>query len=217
MPVRGLRPPEEQFDEATLAAWRAAGGTYVLGANDSRCAAPELLPVRRDTLLLVPRVFADDIAAAGPGWNRPPSEVRAQLRDGFARARSVGGLYVLSYHSQLLAREEYVPTLAAVAREIAADSTVWVATAADVAEWWLGRANLGVRATRNGDRLTVRVDNPAARVVTDAIVRVPLPNGYRVHASSAQLLPSSESGVARARLRFVPGRSTMTIRLQLMR
>src|SRR3954469_1427829 len=32
--IRGLRPPEEQFDSATMAGWLAAGGTYIVGAND---------------------------------------------------------------------------------------------------------------------------------------------------------------------------------------
>lgn len=215
MPVRGLRPPEEQFDEATMSAWLDAGGTYLLGANDSRCAAPELLPVKRDTLLLVPRVFADDIAAAGPEWNRSPSAVGAQLREGFAKARGVGGLYVLSYHSQLLARPEYVPTLAAVVREIAADSTVWLATGAEVAEWWLARASLELRASRRGDRFDVQVQNPSAAVVENAVIRIALPRGARVRESSAPLLASPESGIARVRLRYLPGRSATTVRLAL--
>jgi peptidoglycan/xylan/chitin deacetylase (PgdA/CDA1 family) len=217
MPVRGLRPPEEQFDEATMAAWLDAGGTYLLGANDSRCAAPELLAVQSrgkgDTLLLIPRVFSDDIAAAGAGWTRPPSVVRAKLHDGFVRARALGGLYVLSYHSHLLSRAEYVPTLASLAREIASDRSIWLTTGGDVAEWWLGRADLDARVTRRGNQLEVTVVNPARRVVENAIVRVVLPRGFAVRTSTAPLLASPEPGVARVKLRFIPGRSQTVIRL----
>ena len=219
LPIRGLRPPEEQFDEATMAAWLDAGGTYVLGANDSRCAAPELLAVqrqgKRDTLLLVPRVFADDIAAAGTESKRPPSAVRAELHDGFVKARAVGGLFVLSYHSHLLARAEYVPTLASLAREIAADSSIWLATAAEVAEWWLGRASLDVRVARRGNQVEATVVNPASRVVENAIIRVALPQGLAVRSSTAPMLASPEPGVARVKLRFIPGRSQTVIRLSL--
>jgi peptidoglycan/xylan/chitin deacetylase (PgdA/CDA1 family) len=219
MPVRGLRPPEEQFDEATMAAWLDAGGTYMLGANDSRCAAPELLAVerhgKRDTLLLIPRVFADDIAASDVAGGRPPSALRAELRDGFVRARVVGGLYVLSYHSHLLARPEYVPTLASLAREIAADRSIWLTTASDVAEWWLGRANIEARVARRGNHLEVTVVNPAKRVVENAIVRVVLPRGFAVRTSTAPLLASSEPGVARVRLRDLPGQSSTTVRLTI--
>jgi hypothetical protein len=53
-PVAGLRPPEEQFDTVTMAAWLAAGGSYVFGVNDARAAAPDLLRVGQDTLVLWP-------------------------------------------------------------------------------------------------------------------------------------------------------------------
>jgi peptidoglycan/xylan/chitin deacetylase (PgdA/CDA1 family) len=214
VPARGLRPPEEQFDEATMAAWLGAGGTYLLGANDSRCAAPELLPVRGDTLLLVPRVFADDIAAAGEGWRRSPAAVKALLLGELAKSRAVGGLYVVSYHSQLLARPEYVPTLAAIARQIVADSSVWLTTADAVAEWWLGRMNLDLRLVRQPERLEVTVTNPASRVVENAVVRVRLPRGSRVTGASVPRLPASD-GEARLALRFIPGQSSATLRLDL--
>ena len=61
--MNGLRPPEEQFDMATMSAWLAANGTYLFSANDARSAAPELLPIGRDTVVLVGRVGSDDIAA----------------------------------------------------------------------------------------------------------------------------------------------------------
>lgn len=214
-PVRGLRPPEEQFDEATMAAWLGAGGTYMLGANDSRCAAPELLPIRGDTLVLVPRVFGDDFAAAGPGRRRSPSAVGALLRGELAKSRAVRGLYVLSYHSQLLARPEYVPQLAAIAREVAADSSVWLTTADDMAAWWLGRADLDVRVVRrSSERLDVVVRNRAARVVQDAVVHVSLPRGRRLRGASVPHLEADE-GSARLLLRFLPGRSAVTARVVL--
>jgi hypothetical protein len=141
--------------------------------------------------------------------------VGAQLREGFAKARGVGGLYVLSYHSQLLARPEYVPTLAAVVREIAADSAVWLATGADVARWWLARATLELRASRCGERFDVEVRNPSRHDVENAVIRIALPRGFRVRASSAPLLTASEAGIARVRVRHLPGRSATTVRLAL--
>src|SRR6185295_443264 len=65
--ISGLRPPEEQFDSSTMAGWLAAGGSYIVGANDSRCASPELIPVGRDTLTLLPRTGDDDFGLLAPG------------------------------------------------------------------------------------------------------------------------------------------------------
>ena len=213
--ARGLRPPEEQFDEATMAAWLRAGGTYLLGANNARCAAPELLFVRGDTIVLVPRVFGDDFAAAGPRRRRSPATVDSLLRLEAAKARRLGGLYVLSYHTQLLSRPEYVPALAAVAREIGADSTVWVATADAVAEWSLARAAVTTRVVRRSpSRLDVVVRNRDFRAVKDAVVRVTLPRGKRLARATARRLPS-DAEWARLAIPFIPGRSSMTVRLVL--
>ncbi|HEU4997151.1 MAG TPA: polysaccharide deacetylase family protein [Gemmatimonadaceae bacterium] len=214
-PARGLRPPEEQFDEATMAAWLRAGGTYVLGANDARCAAPELLPVRGDTIVLIPRVFGDDFSAAGPGRRRPPAVVDSLMRAEVAKAERLGGLYVLSYHTQLLGRAEYVPVLAGIARELATDSTVWIATADAMAEWSRARASVEARVQRSApDRLTVVVRNRDYRSLKDATIRVTLPRGRRLARASVKY---RDAGVESARLvvPFIPGRSSLRIQLWL--
>ena len=156
--VNGLRPPEEQFDTATMSAWLAAKGNYLFGANDSRSAAPELLRIGADTLVLIGRVGSDDFAAVA----RPaptPDALAAIFLDEYERVRALGGHYVLSYHSQVLARPDLVPSLAAVARRLVADSAVWVAAVGDVADWWRVRAQIRARAVITGSRMQVIVRN----------------------------------------------------------
>ena len=63
----------------------------------------------------------------------------------YRRIRALGGLYILSYHSQLLATPELVPVLAHVAREIAGDDAAWLTTAGAAAAWWRSRASLDAR------------------------------------------------------------------------
>ena len=182
--VLGLRPPEEQFDEATMKAWLAAGGAYLQGANDSRAAAPELLRMDKDTLVLLPRAFADDIAAAGPERRRSPALVTGIFRADMRRANDVNGLYILSYHSQLLSRPEYVPALATIARELKADRGVWLTTAGEVAEWWRRRSFLQVETPRTTrDHLELLVRNRGDSAVTNVVVSVMLPPGRAVRAA----------------------------------
>lgn len=97
----GLRPPEEQFDVATLEAWAAAGGRYVFGANDERSASPELLAVGeklQDTVVLIGRIGSDDFAAVGQHRSDAQAALGVFLAD-FDQTRALGGAYVLSYHS----------------------------------------------------------------------------------------------------------------------
>jgi peptidoglycan/xylan/chitin deacetylase (PgdA/CDA1 family) len=209
--VSGLRPPEEQFDVATMSGWLAAGGSYLMGANDARCLAPELLPIGRDTLLLLPRTGDDDFGVLGPRRSQDPAAVAALLESEFRWIRALGGVYALSYHSQLLAKPVHLPALAQLARTIASDSTVWIATAADIAGWWRRRSQLhtSVRAA-DRNRLVITVRNRGQTGVRGSVIRVHQPSAVTAMRSSGQLLPS-EPGVIRVLIPFIAAGDTKVV------
>jgi peptidoglycan/xylan/chitin deacetylase (PgdA/CDA1 family) len=206
--VSGLRPPEEQFDTATMTAWMAVKGSYLFGANDSRAAAPELFRVGDDTLVLVARIGSDDIAAAARRVTAPDSLTSIFLNE-YERVRALGGHYVLSYHSQLLARPDLVPSLARVARRLASDTAVWVATVSEVADWWRARSLVETRARVTSDRLRVVVHNKGNRMLSGAVVRVAVPDAKRVVRSDARLLPGHDQ-MLRLAIPPIPANATKT-------
>jgi peptidoglycan/xylan/chitin deacetylase (PgdA/CDA1 family) len=204
--VDGLRPPQEQFDVATMRAWLAAGGRYVFGANDSRSVSPELLPIGRDTLVLIGRVGSDDFAAVSAAHNDVNGAAKILLAE-YARIRALDGLYALNYHSQLLASPQFVPALTTVARTIAADTGIWLATVGEVAEWWRERAQLDARVQPRDDGIDVTVRNRGERLVGGAVVRVDLPSARPLGNANVVLLPS-RPGSARLLLPPTPGKTT---------
>jgi len=206
LPVDGLRPPQEQFDVATMHGWLAAGGRYLFGANDSRSASPELLAIARDTLVLIGRVGSDDFGAAVAAHNDVGETAKIFL-DEYARYRALGGLYALSYHSQLLATPSLVPALARAARHIAADSAVWLATTGEIADWWRARAQLDARVTQREDGFDVTIRNRGERLVSGAVVRLDLPSSRPIVSAATALLPAGSSS-ARLLLPPIPGRTT---------
>ena len=208
-PVAGLRPPEEQFDHATLAAWLEAGGTYVFGANNSRAAAPELLEVGSDTIVLLGRANVDDYDAASLASRGSLDEIVKEYLGEYQKVRALGGLYLLSYHSQLLARPELVPALARIARRISADTAVWLTTANDVVEWWRARAKVTARATRV-DARTLRVDvrNAGPDTVSGLVARVTLGDDER--ASGTVRVLKSDAGMLRFVVPALPPRVERT-------
>ena len=209
--VHGLRPPEEQFDMETMRAWLAAGGAYLLGGNDTRCAGPELLRLKGDTLVLLPRAFADDFAAAGPEFRRAPHLVAGIMRADMRRAKAVNGLYVLSYHSQLLARPEYVGVVAQLARDLARDSSVWLATAHDVADWWRRRSLVEARVVANrGDHMELRVRNRGDRPLENVVVQVSVPPGRQVQSAGGV---ATSDGLTHVRIPRLASKASVTMRL----
>ena len=213
--VTGLRPPQEQFDLATMQAWLAAGGTYLLGANDARGLAPELLLAGSDTIVLIPRTTADDYALAEAGALRRPDAIHERLTAQHQRVHAHRGLHVLSYHSQLLSRPEHVPSFARFARAVAADSTVWLATADDIATWWKHRASLEGSARMQGTaRVDVTLRNRGTTGVWGAVVRVDLPTNRSTTGATGHLLVSAP-GVARVFVPYIGPRAEQTVRVTL--
>jgi hypothetical protein len=190
--VEGLRPPEEQFDAATLAQWAAEGGTYVFAVNDERSAAPELLAVGRDTIVLVERIGDDDFAVAAENRGDPRGAAEMFLRE-FRDVRALGGAYVLSYHSQLLSRPEWISSLAIVARAIAADTSVWRATTGQLALWCRARASVLARVNVEDRAVRITVRNTGTHAVKDAVVHVgdlDLPDA--IDETNMPLLPAAD-------------------------
>ncbi|HKO15976.1 MAG TPA: polysaccharide deacetylase family protein [Gemmatimonadaceae bacterium] len=214
-PVRGLRPPEEQFDRNTMAAWAASGGTYLFGANDSRSAAPELLAVGGDTVVLIGRAGADDFAVLSADQGQGTDSVAVTFLDEFERFRALGGLYVLSYHSQLLGRPELLGALARTARTLASDRDVWLATTGQIADWWRQRAQLSTRlSTRPDGRIVAVVQNTGEAPVAHAVLHVWFPKAGVAASATASLL-SSTDGSARLALPVIQPHATRTFTITL--
>lgn len=172
-PVAGLRPPEEQFDTTTLDTWESLGGRYVFGANNARTASPEILSVDGRQLVLLGRVINDDFLSVARAGHTDVNVLTSEYLRGFDKVRALGGLFILSYHSQLMSRPELVPALAAVARRLSADTALWTATAGEVADWWLRRSRVDATASyTDPEHLQVVVTNRGRQPLAHAVVRV---------------------------------------------
>ena len=190
--VRGFRPPEERFDERTLAAWRQAGGTYLFGATDGRSASPELVMVGDSPFALVGRIADDDFLTVRRAGITDPERLAADQIAAFRKSLALGGLYIMSYHSNMMARPETAPAIGIVARALQARDDVWLTTMAEVTGWWTVRHGVEATIERTGGAiLTLTVRNRATDSLRPSTVQVTLPRGARATAaSSGTLLPA---------------------------
>lgn len=176
-PVAGLRPPEERFDLETLKAWQAAGGDYVFAANNVRTAAPELIPIGDDSMVVLARVFDDDYHFLDVEDVRDRSRLVAHFVTDLNDIAQLRGLYMFSTHSHILGRPDLLSALTAFAETVRNDSTVWVATASQVANWWRARSHVRVQPAPDGT--TVQVTNDGSEVFPSGVLVVELPDGER--------------------------------------
>ena len=214
-PVGGIVAPMERLDPAVALAWANAGGRYIVAGNDARTASPELLSVGGRRLVLLPRL-ADDDARVVRDSGRAHAETLAGRYDAAReKLRAIGGLHLLRYHSGILAREALIPALARTARDAAADSGLWVATANDVASWWLARSGTTIAATGTADGVELRVTNGGAEPLARAVARVALRDDRSVAAAEGATLMASPTGSATVALPEIAPRATHVVRLRL--
>jgi peptidoglycan/xylan/chitin deacetylase (PgdA/CDA1 family) len=213
---KGLRPPEEQFDDATLEEWQRAGGSYLFGSTNARSAGPEIVDTEAGRMVLLGRTADDDFATVRKAAIEEPARLARLYLEAYDKTRALGGLYLLSYHSNLLARPELVPALATVARRVAADEGAWLTTAEEVAEWWTARAALRLTVRREAGALVLEARNAGGTAVRGAVARVTTPRDGAVRSAEGGTLRGVHDGVARVALPDVPAGGTVTVWLHLV-
>lgn len=180
----GFRPPRELFDAKTLEAWKSLGGTYIAASNYGRSAAPGIFDVRGGPVVVLPRVVDDDYAVIVARRQGRPDSLRSALEAGLQKMRSLGGLDLVTLHSQLIDSDERVAAIEAAVRSAQQARDVWIATGAEIADWWLDRSELEVEARERADlSVVLAVRNGGARVVSSAWLHVILPRDHTAYAA----------------------------------
>lgn len=213
--VAGMMPPKERIDPLLTLAWARAGGSYVLAGNGARSASPELLAVDSALIVLLPRV-ADDDAEALRAKTTTPAALDASYGAAFAKLRALGGLYVMRHHASLLARADLVPVLARAMRLASADSAIWLATASEVAAWWMARSHITIATTREaGGAVTIRIGNAGPSVVDGAVLRLVAGPGRHVAGVTGATIGADRGDNVELLLPQLAARGTHTVELQL--
>jgi hypothetical protein len=219
--VSGMMPPMERVDPLLTLAWIRAGGSYLLAENGARSAAPELLTVDGHPFVLLPRLADDDAVAlrragahSDTSNGKLPAILEAEYHAALTKLRALGGLSITRWHA-LTAAGGASRLVDGIARSAAADSTIWIATAQDVAGWWQRRARLALTTVNAGDSVIVRVANAGTAPVDDAVLRVVTPLASTVTGVDGAIRVAATGDFVALRLpRLAPGsRHVVTIHL----
>jgi peptidoglycan/xylan/chitin deacetylase (PgdA/CDA1 family) len=176
----GLRPPEERFDANTLEAWRALGGSYVVGINNGRTGSAEVLETAAGPVVLLPRVLKDDYNVLVQDRTMREDDLVRAFEQGLQKLRVLGGVGVLTTHSQLAGAPRHIGAVARVLDGVRAQGEWWPATGREVAEWVLARreAEVGlVPSLEEEGAWRVEVTAPADAALSGAWIKVHLPRG----------------------------------------
>ncbi len=174
----GLHPPEERFDENTLRAWRAAGGTYLVAVNESRTAAPEVFDTPGGPVVLLPRIIKDDYNVFVQESALRSIRLAEAYHQGMLKVHAIGGLAVVSTRSQVGGEPGRVRVVAEVIDSAQSMGEWWIAAGRDVADWWLARRAINAELTHVTDgEIEVRLTTTASQPTGEFWLNIDLP-GY---------------------------------------
>jgi hypothetical protein len=158
-----LRPPEERFDETTLRAWTSAGGTYIVGTNESRQGSPEVFDTPNGRIVLLPRVIKDDYNVYVQDGAMRSVRLTESYLAGMSKINALGALAVVSLRTQVGGEGARVQVVADVIDSARAQGDWWFATGREMTDWWLARwdAVVDLREVANGQfEISVHASEP---------------------------------------------------------
>ncbi|HUF77141.1 MAG TPA: polysaccharide deacetylase family protein [Longimicrobiales bacterium] len=183
---QGLHPPEERFDGGTLAGWAATGGTYLLATNEARSASPEIHRVGAAEVVVLPRLLRDDYNIIVQDRVIRASGLAKAYLAGMRKHHAIGGLAVVSAHTQIMRPGGRIDALGSVLDSARVSGDWWIASAGAVAEWWATRDDVRLSFVRPGapgalttggtPAVELLIEAPPDRAVVDLWVDIVLPD-----------------------------------------
>lgn len=180
--ARGFRAPTESYDAITERLLQKMGVRYhLLDPSRTETTIPFFMKAKdvnpNDELLVMPRTQRDDINQLS--LTQDPQALLKALADDMDNNRRDGGLGTLSVHSQNMAAGQplnqamapYLDRLLQYQRS----GDLWLASGAQVEQWWRARRNVAVVGSRQGLRLELDISVKGNAPVSGVTVLVMVP------------------------------------------
>ncbi len=213
--VSGFLPPFEKLPGRALPALAAAGYRYYLTGAAGNSVLPQIMLVsqkwgplcRQRQLVRLVRVGDDDLSLSPLGLTGLDQDWIVQRLSADADiVSSLGGLYVLSFHTQGLSTPEYVPVLTRLIKSWQGNS-VWLARGDELSRWWLQRSHLTVAASNRSGAIQLKVEYGGGEPMAGATVNI-YPGG---DAGKLTLSPVQQ-GIPQPSLRLDPEHGRLQVR-----
>jgi len=182
--IRGFRPPQAVYDSNTLQALFNLDYDYIAG-DDIKQAGPKIMPDKNSqgrstgrsqkVLVKFPKTGNDDYDLLERYKMQDKAKMLELLKQDFDRIYKIGGLYFYSFHTQLMAKEEYIDVLGKFI-DYVKEKDVWIASFSEVNDWWVKRSGLGISGFQTGvNHTSVKITNNSRYKVEAVKVALLLP------------------------------------------
>lgn len=170
--ITGFRPPFGDYDENTVRALTKIGINYlVLGMEGGNDNEPHFIRYL-DDFMIMPKPNQDDYDLFNRDSMTEPDEIYAELKDEFDAINDLGGLFVFTYHSQILAVDTNCQVITDLIDYIKSKN-VWIATWKAIGDWYRKKQNLTIALEEKDNKQSIiTLTNQGTRVIEDFKVQI---------------------------------------------
>lgn len=169
--VTGFRPPEEGFDNTTLNAIQQNHLTYIFGDQQFHRFAP--VSIAEGRMSYFPRSSIDDLNLITKNGIFTEDQYIETLLTDYKRIAALGGVYLLSLHTQVFGKPENRPVLQEFLRKIDSEK-IWKTNFGSVDRWWKKRENVKVQLVEDTvtDQIRVNIMNFNSSAVENLAIQL---------------------------------------------
>jgi peptidoglycan/xylan/chitin deacetylase (PgdA/CDA1 family) len=170
--IIGFRPPFGNYDENTVRALTKIGINYlVLGMEGGTDIEPHFIRYL-DDFMIMPKPNQDDYDLFNRDSMTEPDEIFAELKDEFDAINDLGGLFVFTYHSQILAVDTNCQVITDLI-DYMKSKNVWIATWKAIADWYRKKQNLTIALEEENNKYSIiTLSNQGTRAIEDFKVQI---------------------------------------------
>ena len=196
--LRGFRPPLALYDKNTIQALLKLDYDYMVG-DDLKQASPEVMLIKKSkglsfgknikTLVKFPKTSNDDYDVLERYKMKDKEKMLQLLKQDFDNMYMVGGLYYYSFHTQLMAEDEYIDVIAKFIDYIK-EKDVRFYTFSEMHDWWL-KTSLGMEVTSvqvAPHRTSIKITNNSINTVEAMKINMILPPFKKVTKAFSEKL-----------------------------
>jgi len=170
--IIGFRPPYGSYDDNTIRALTKAGLNYlVCGIIEGTNLGPNFIPYL-DDFIIIPKPNKDDYDLFYRDSITKPEAVFNELKDEFDRIDDLGGFYVLTFHSQILAVDTNCRVIAEMI-DYMKGKKVWITTWQELTDWWRKTRELDLELEAKGsNECLITLNNYGEKAIENFKVQI---------------------------------------------
>lgn len=186
--VRGMTPYYGLFDQNSIHALIGEGYNFIMTDSLTDRSVPNTIVKADKAVISITKTARDDYEVIRNFGLKEPEFQLYTYEEDLDRVLFEGGLYVFKLHTEYQCRPENVYVVRDLIK-LLKQKNYWIATAAEIHDWWMRKNALQLKVEPRGDsRVVVTVSNPGDKLLRQVELNVDMNSDARKISISSEII-----------------------------